>query len=474
MDTTNGTTTGTTGTTGTARGTGPRKLKLFGKGEGEFLVNLAGADPAILGDYPHLKSRYRRLGAAIIFGGAMAALSMAITLIVAFRMRNPLIIGVVAVGFGMLIANVDALLVSTARRQPKMWQTIGFALVRLLATVVIGLAMTYPVLLVAFSPGIRAVQPVLLQEQKAAVQKRISTDPRYVPIPAMQAQVDRLTAAADTTQGVDVSQDPAVAAATATVADLQKQSDAAEQAVICEKQGTCGSGVVGAGIAFAEKVQIRDRLRGQLGAAQQTLASASQSARQRLQANQGAAAATAKAQLPIATKQVQALVAARDGELRTSLAAIDGSDGLASQLEALGRLSDDHPVVKAAHWAIAGTLMIIDCLPVLAKLLMLLGAPSLYDKVQATREEAAQAQETANADTLTGVAKAEAGTAIDAAEADRDLASEIRALYTSARLVSEHHLAAAQLGIYEQHVLDDIRDNPGNYIVTEPAPPTGP
>ena len=57
-----------------------------------------------------------------------------------------------------------------------------------------------------------------------------------------------------------VSANPEVAALSAQLALVETAYNAAEQEVACEKDGTCGSGVVGAGPAFEEKKDRRDRL----------------------------------------------------------------------------------------------------------------------------------------------------------------------------------------------------------------------
>jgi hypothetical protein len=184
-----------------------------------------------------------------------------------------------------------------------------------------------------------------------------------------------------------VDDDPGVLRARRTLARAEAAFAAAQQGVVCEKEGTCGSGHAGAGIAFAEKVQIRDEARRSLDGARAALAATVRTATRRsLDASRNTVASTAE-KLAADKAELARLEADRAAIERRQLDAIDSSDGMLQRLEALHRLSDREPTIAAAHWLVWALFLLIELLPVISKTFQIMGPPSLYERLVRARDE---------------------------------------------------------------------------------------
>jgi hypothetical protein len=157
--------------------------------------------------------------------------------------------------------------------------------------------------------------------------------------------------------------------------------------VVCEKEGTCGSGVRGAGIAFGEKVQIRDQARHALDQAQSALDSALRTATAESLAKSRNTVASTKQQLETHKTQLARLEAEKASIETTQVQAINGSDGVLGRLHALERIGNRDTAMLIAHLFIGALFVIIELLPVLMKTLQILAPRSVYELLVDAQDE---------------------------------------------------------------------------------------
>jgi hypothetical protein len=149
--------------------------------------------------------------------------------------------------------------------------------------------------------------------------------------------------------------------------------------VICEKEGHCGSGVPGAGIASQEKAQVRDDLRQQVSERERALSEL----QRQLLAGEATAAdrrrAAEDARLLDVKAELRTLLAQRASAEREVTAANAASIGLQARMDAMDTLTSRSSAMRTRLWILRLFIFGVDALPVIAKLLMSLGKSSSFD-----------------------------------------------------------------------------------------------
>ena len=356
-----------------------------------FLLAVAGTNLRILDKAPGDTPKQVSLAGVILTTSGLAVVSSAFALRTALHLpiAAALCIGLL---WGVAIANLDRWLVTGTGRQPTVWGNARLALPRLLLALIIGTVVSTPLTLEVFRGEINNELTVMQAEQKAAFTSRLAEDARYRDLPAQRKEIVTLQAQAAT--GVDeaeVYNNPAVGDLRGQLATVNALLVKAEEAVVCEKEGKCGSGKAGAGPAFNEKVVLRDRLRRQSSDLQRRLNANTTQVRAQLQQSSNETRANAEAQLRDLQARVDQTTAAKDAEIERNAAAVRNGDGLLARLHALERISTGDGVLLAAHLCLFLFFTAIECLPVLFKFLLSLGKPSLYEQLNTVEEQSTYA-----------------------------------------------------------------------------------
>ncbi len=190
----------------------------------------------------------------------------------------------------------------------------------------------------------------------------------------------------------DVFKNPAVADLRSQLATVDKQLAKAEAAVVCEKEGTCGSGRVGAGPAFREKASFAtDYARSAPGWMGRSTPRRKRSDR-RFKKPPPRRRPTPRPALSSCRKRSAPRKPHLDAELHNNAAAVRNGDGLLARLTALERISNGSRTLATAHLALFLFFTAMECLPVLFKLLLSLGKPSLYENLSTTHDDSAYAK----------------------------------------------------------------------------------
>jgi hypothetical protein len=415
------------------------------------LLWLAGADEAILERCPKDRLRLAAMGAMVATTASLAAVSATFT--VHQFLHTSLPVGVLAGGcWGLAILTLDRWLVISIRRQSHWAGTLVLALPRVALAVVAGLVIAQPFVLKIFEPEV--LTQVAEDKKQEYLSGKKSIDEKYAEIGTLEAQTAKLTKnLASVETGGLLATSPAYRLASQEAGHLRSEAQAAQSRALCELDGSCGSGHVGAGPVYSRKAQRAASLEGQAREAQ----ARSDQLRQRLLSEGSERAAEASSvehhELTQLLGRLGTLRAKRTQEETTLHHEYARRAGLADRLDGLSALSHKHASV--ADWSRLITLLILflDSAPALGKVFMAIGKPTVYEQIQEQEEGAA---EKANETRLSAEQEAnevEAGVAVEEAELRRELwRPELEALVSEtvqvqadlARLYTERWAAFAR------------------------------
>ncbi len=357
-----------------------------------WLARLAGAQEDILREAEGDRVKYTAMGGVLISTAVVAGVSAAFALSTAAGLPVPISI-MIGVAWSLIIVNLDRMLVVSMGRQDGIWRNVFTAVPRVALAVVIGAVISTPLVLWIFQPELDNELQVMHSENLIENQNKL--DDRFADLPALRVRVDELVGVTSGRTQPGVNDDPDVKAARADVAAKEQVYRTDADKAQCELVGSCGTGVPGQGQAYREAEARADESRGQLDTARAGLRQAEQATRSRIGQGVLASRAAAEQELDQLRPKLRERDAARNQAQRELDEAEADNTGLLARLEALDRLSADRPVLRTAHHALFLLFLSIEVLPVLVKILIGLGAPSLYEKLLARREDETDSRDAA-------------------------------------------------------------------------------
>ncbi|WP_382306580.1 DUF4407 domain-containing protein [Herbiconiux sp. UC225_62] len=347
---------------------------------------LGGARLDVLQDAPGDRARFVAMGGVILSTAFLSAVSAAFALKMA--VGAPIAVAVlVGIFWGVIILNLDRLLIIGMAKQKGVARNIGLALPRVALALIIGTVISTPLTLQIFSAEINSEIQVMQAEDKAAFEERMANDPRFAAIPDLEKSIAANQAIVDQGLQTDLSSDPNYAAAVAATAAAQAAYDSAQAAYLAEIDGTGGTGIRGDGAVTASKLAAVQAAQTRLDAAKAAEQAAETAASTNLEASAQSRLDAAKAQLADDQATLDTAKGQRASEQAAYDSAVDNSAGLLSRLEALFRLGEANPLLNVAHIMIALLFICIELLPVIVKVLSNLGVPTAYDRLVDLRED---------------------------------------------------------------------------------------
>jgi hypothetical protein len=342
---------------------------------------LSGADPEILRSCPYgERVKYLGLGGAVLTTSALGALSCGFALHMAMRLA--LVASVVlALAWGVAIMNLDRWLISGTQRRATLRQNLLLAAPRVLLGVLIGLVVSTPLTLRIFQDEINAELQVMQREAQDTFARKLATDERFTRIPKLAESIRAMQS--DLDRGPDVSGDPAVTKARADLAAVEAEYQKAVREVICEDDGSCGSGKAGQGKSFALKEANRDRL----AAERETMTAAVRTAEEAARGTRTGSLRQVSADLTAARAQLAESTAARDAAQAAFAASERNNQGLLARMTAMDRLTDKSLTLELAHLVLILFLTAFEVLPVLFKILLSAGHVSVYDRLRERKDD---------------------------------------------------------------------------------------
>lgn len=347
------------------------------------LAQLAGAQPDLLRQAPADRTRHTAMGGVLLTTATVAGVSAAFALNTAVGL-DPVSSSLVGLLWGWVIFNLDRMLIISMGRHGGWLRNLLSALPRVALAVVIGFVISAPLVLRIFQPEITSELQVMRNERFVESQSQLAE--RFTEIPALEAREVELRAIVTGQVRPSVADDPEVARLEAAFEAKDAEYQAAEAQVVCENDGTCGSGQVGRGPSYREKVEIQDRLRNERNDLRADLDRAVEAAQSRIETGAESEIAAAQVELTRVRDDLARLRAERDQARAEVEAAEENSQGLLARLEALDRLTAQGGSMLVAHLALALLFIFIELLPVLVKLLALFGKETHYEHLVTAQE----------------------------------------------------------------------------------------
>ncbi|WP_394617044.1 DUF4407 domain-containing protein [Lentzea sp. JNUCC 0626] len=365
----------------------------------KWLVTLAGGRYDVLEQTPTDRLRYTATGGVLLTTAAVAAVSAAFALRMAVRL--PWWAAVIAgVLWGVVILNLDRLLIIGMTRRAGWLRNIVGALPRVALAILLGTVISTPLVLRIFQPEIDTELEALQNERDSRYSAELDANPRYQEIAALEKKLAETQAVADRSSDATVAADPGVIAAEAEVKRARETYETAQRLATCEVDGSCGTGIPGIAEAAQERQRTRDIALADYDSAKSKLDLAQTKARE----GSASASASARSEAERLRADVEQRRAARESDRTSFSSRLAEDDGLLSRIEALNSLADKRPRLGLAQFVLFLLFLSLEVLPVLAKLLQLGGPPTTYDQLIARMETDAERTAARNAARERGVA----------------------------------------------------------------------
>lgn len=285
-----------------------------------FLLFASGADLKILEQCPTDKNKYLGIGGTVFFTGLFAAMAAAYSLFTVFD--NYVVAVLLGIVWGLMIFNLDRLIVSGIRKEDKLWREWLSALPRILLAVVISLVIAKPFELKIFA---KEIDPELVKmEQQVYAEQELEAKARFEPeLLQIRTDVDRLKQ---------------------EIADKARQRDQLMQLAQQEADGTGGSKIKNLGPIYKIKKADADKAESEL---------------QVLEKNTGEK-----------IQSLENLYTERSGAMLGVTNALEHTrlDGPAARMEALTRLVEKSPTMWWAHLFIVMLFLVVELSPIIVKL----------------------------------------------------------------------------------------------------------
>ncbi|GGP44814.1 DUF4407 domain-containing protein [Saccharothrix coeruleofusca] len=402
-----------------------------------WLAKLSGARGEILRKAPGDVNKHAAMGGVLLSTAAVAAVSAFFALHSVLRL--PVVAAAVAgVAWGVVIFNLDRMLVITMTRGNGWLLNLLAAIPRVGLAVVIGSIISMPLVLKIFEPEINS--ELVAMQAETTQRNQEDYDKAYARITELEAEESELLAILSGRSSATVADDPDVKAAKSALDKAEEAYQAANQLAQCEFDGTCGTGVPGDGESYRQKKRAADDARNARDKAQSALDEVTEKVAKRLR--EGAATDTGNAQkrLPEVQADLQRLRQDREGLERRGTVATAADTGLLARLEALDRLTEGRRSGAQAHYALFLLFLCVELLPVVVKLLSSFGPETLYDRMAKRADDASDADDKLWADRDRD---------LEADRADQKLAMERQKLdaQTQAHAKTTQLVADKQLGM---------------------------
>jgi len=348
-----------------------RELK--GSFTGKTLIWLSGASPDILRMVPTMRPKYIGNGSSILVTGLMAAISTGFALYMV--MPGSVISNIsLALLAGLAITILDRWLIISMRRHGNRRQYFILTLPRFTLGLLLAVAISTPLILRIFQPEInqqisvmhvQALNEYSAQLKNSSVGKKMTQDADTVT--RLQGIID--------SNGTSY-QDPTINSLIAQKNNASNQADDEYFFWQCElgkATGACpppdGSSATTAHQNYINAQAKVNRLNSKINELR------------------SAAVTSAKSSLPTARRVYQQDVSERDSMTANFEKVNQADTGLLTRLDALNNLTPRNGTLTAAIGILFIFFMLIECLPVLVKMLTNLGPPDSYEELLAFTED---------------------------------------------------------------------------------------
>jgi hypothetical protein len=343
-----------------------------------WLARLAGARAEILAKAPGDVNKHAALGGVLLTTSGVAAVSAFFAMHSVLELA-PAVAAAVGAVWGLIIFNLDRMLVVTMTRGNG-WLLNGVAAIpRMALAAVIGAIISTPLVLEIFEPEINS--ELIAMQAETTERNQNEYDQAYAKIKELETEEAGLLAVIAGRAATTVSDDADVKAAKSALDVAEKAYQDARQSAQCEFDGVCGTGVPGDGESYRQKKKVADDAEAARDRAKTTLDEVTAKVTKRIEDGSATDTENAKKRLPEVQADLDRLRGDREDLERRGSDATAANTGLLARLEALDRITDARPSGGRAHEALFWLFLSIEVLPVLLKLLSGFAPETLYDRL---------------------------------------------------------------------------------------------
>jgi hypothetical protein len=376
-------------------------------GLGRVLIWLSGASRQIVDECPTERGRYVGVGTAIVVTAVMAGVSLTFALVTALMV--PLAAAIpFAIAWAIAILSLDRLFVVSLPRKGARLDHLLRATPRVLLALLLGFVISTPFVLQIFRPEIEQEITVLHAQAQQQYLKSQAASQLQQDITADTSQVTTLTQEeGGGGKAATPPQDAQIAVLQGQLTQAEAQQSRAQQqeaadntAWSCQLYGrapgsTCsGFKDVGPGpVANADHNAYLDdvaeyqkasatvaQLNGQINTERKAAA-------QSVANTVASTEATAKSQLPRAKETLANALALQASQNAKFNNENSNNAGLLIRMQALDAITAGNPTLEAARWLLFALFVVIDCMPVMIKVMLNMGPEGNYDRMLEAEEK---------------------------------------------------------------------------------------
>ncbi|MBO3750734.1 DUF4407 domain-containing protein [Streptosporangiaceae bacterium NEAU-GS5] len=339
-----------------------------------FMIFASGADRDILDRCPRAETtRYQGLGGGVVTTAVMAGTAMVVSVSLAFK-TSFAVNAIVGALWAVAIFNLDRWLVSSYRSKMSGKAKIGALAPRLFLSVILGLTISEPLILVIFEPEVTAEVAAIRRERMDEADRAVGRSDLTQQINALDQQIKAAGQPSERLRQLRHQH----AGQEQKIKDAGEQLDKLQTRLDDEIDGKSNTHLPGEGpSALQKKSQMRDQqdtvrdLNATLKGIDQKIAAEDRSLKEE------------EERLRLKQRELEA---DRDKRIALEESANREVDGLLIRMEALSTLSGEHTSVFFRHLVLALLIILVDVLPVAGKALMGSGGKSPYENLLAARE----------------------------------------------------------------------------------------
>lgn len=346
------------------------------------LVWLSGADPEILKRATTDRAKYVGIGGAVLTTATLASVSMFFALRMAVGAAWWAAV-LLAMMWFLVILNLDRwLVVSLTRSQGKIL-TVLLALPRVAMALLFGVIISTPLVLQIFNDEVRVAVDKIHDDDSRKFQQNLDNGPDAQRIRVLEQQEATLLRQRTGDGLANPEDDPEIKQLRAQLPALQKQFNDYDDQAACELTGDrCKgtSGKSGDGPRYQKFVRRRDQAKAQIDQINNRIGTKSGALNQAAAKNKDVLVAQAQQKLPGVQSELKTLRDRQQSDRSAFEKNNKNNTGLLIRLKGLDRASQGESQLQAARFLLFLFITVLECLPIIVKVLSLFGPPTAYDE----------------------------------------------------------------------------------------------
>ncbi|MFI6514959.1 DUF4407 domain-containing protein [Spirillospora sp. NPDC050679] len=346
------------------------------------LIWLSGADPDVLRNAPTDRAKYLGIGGAVLTTATLAAVSMFFAMRMAAGAAVWAAVPLALVWF-LVILNLDRWLVVSLQRTARKRQTLLLAAPRVVMALLFGVIISTPLTLLVFDSEVQVAVKEIQSAESRAFQQELEHGPDGRRIKELERREADLLAKRNGNGLVNPEDDPEIKQLRAALVPLERDYKLNDDKAACELTGDrCNgaSGNRGDGPYYRKYVERRNAARADIDRTKGRIEEKAAALRRTAAENRSVLIEQAKNALPGVQNELRTL-RDRQQDRRAAFEKKNGdNEGLLIRLKGLDKAAEGETQLLAAQLLFFLFITVLECLPIIVKVLQLFAPPGAYDE----------------------------------------------------------------------------------------------